>query len=292
MGKGLRAISCFVLAACLACSGGFAEETKASLLGTDPADTDRFRGWELTDLPERDIVFRPYEVIELSGVKEGDVVADIGCGAGYFTFKLARLVGASGWVLAVDCEIPQDLAEYLTARVNDKKDNVFQNITVIRNREDDVMLPHKSLDAAFMCGLNILQNAPGSGKKAADAKVNGINEEADVKMVKSVLKALKPGGRLILIDYYTAPGEEIQDPISRELIARDPEVVKENYLRLGFEFVEEFDTFKSKRYENDVSAFMKHPMYDMLGPIQKFFTPWKMFFFIFKKPAVPAEKAG
>ena len=53
---------------------------------------------------KRDEWQRPAEVFDALGVKSGDRVADIGCGFGYFTFRLAARVGAEGKVYGVDID--------------------------------------------------------------------------------------------------------------------------------------------------------------------------------------------
>ncbi|MBF0216942.1 MAG: methyltransferase domain-containing protein [Candidatus Omnitrophica bacterium] len=265
-------------------SPAFPDESRPSLIGTDPSDTDRFRGWELMVLPERDIVFRPYDVMRLAGIKEGDIVGDIGCGGGYFTFKLARRVGSSGWVLAVDSSIPQDLEEYLAGMVNDRKENVFQNVTVIRSRKDDVMLPAKTLDVAFLCNVALLLRKTDAG--TAEGGKNSADPEDNVKMVKSVFRAIKPGGRLILIEYLADEGEDVSsDKVKGGLVATDPEAVKANYGRIGFEFREGFEIFTGEEYLKNVKYFMELPQYALYGPIQKYFYPKRMIFYIFEKPS-------
>ncbi len=81
------------------------------------------------------------------GVREGDMVADIGCGPGFFTDKLSRMVGQSGKVYAVEIkdEHINTLEEYI-------KDENIGNVKVVRGMEDVLELPEK-VDKMFMCSL-------------------------------------------------------------------------------------------------------------------------------------------
>ena len=57
---------------------------------------------EWLERPERDKEEAPNKLMESLKIKHGDVVADIGAGSGYFTFRLAERVGPKGKILAVD----------------------------------------------------------------------------------------------------------------------------------------------------------------------------------------------
>src|SRR4051812_1790244 len=59
-------------------------------------------GW--LERPEREKEEQPSKLLEALKVRPGDVVADIGAGSGYYTFRLAGLVGPKGKVLAVDIQ--------------------------------------------------------------------------------------------------------------------------------------------------------------------------------------------
>jgi tRNA A58 N-methylase Trm61 len=54
--------------------------------------------------PRRDRWQQPHCVIDTLGIEQGVRVADIGAGGGYVTMRLARAVGAEGWVYAVDTD--------------------------------------------------------------------------------------------------------------------------------------------------------------------------------------------
>ena len=68
----------------------------AMVMGHEAAD------W--LDRPEREKEENPAKLMEVLPLKAGDVVADVGAGSGYYTFRLAEKVGAKGKVLAVDIQ--------------------------------------------------------------------------------------------------------------------------------------------------------------------------------------------
>ena len=95
--------------------------------------------------PERDAWQRPDEVMDALGVKAGSVVADVGCGAGYFTFHLAARVGPKGRVYAED--IKEDRLAEIRKRA--QKEGVT-NIETVSGAEDDPRLPLASVDVVMI----------------------------------------------------------------------------------------------------------------------------------------------
>ncbi len=170
---------------------------------------------------KRDQWQRPGEVIDGLGVKSGDRVADIGCGFGYFTFRLATQVGAEGKVYAVD------LDEKAIAKVRERKEREkIEQVEPILSDSDNPRLPD-NLDAVLI--------------------VDSYHEFRDYdKMMQAVFRALKPGGRLVIIDGEASsdrPRTEyhrlhsIPAALVREEVARHNFVFKES--RPGF-YDEEF----------------------------------------------------
>jgi arsenite methyltransferase len=89
----------------------------------------------------RDQWQKPQQVIENLDLRPGAVVADLGAGGGYFTFRLAEAVGAAGKVYAVD--IDRDMIRLIADRA--KRDNVA-NIETILAGPDDPSLPPAGVD--------------------------------------------------------------------------------------------------------------------------------------------------
>jgi SAM-dependent methyltransferase len=93
----------------------------------------------------RDRAGEAEEVMELAGVKPGMSVADVGAGEGYYTVRLARVVGAKGRVLAED--IIPEVRDQLSDRVQRER---LDNVAVKLGTADDPMLPTGSFDRIFL----------------------------------------------------------------------------------------------------------------------------------------------
>lgn len=166
----------------------------------------------------RDSWQRTPEILAALGVDEGSVVADVGAGRGYFTERLARLVGTSGRVYAVD--IAEDALRRLRSRVEREG---LDNVEVIRGRVDDPRLPRAALDAVLV--------------------VDAYHEMGEhVAMLAGMHEALKPGGRLVLLDFAPADPEAPRGrQTARHTIGIG--IVTRELLAAGFELVGRVDSF-------------------------------------------------
>ncbi len=127
--------------------------------------------------PERDKQEEPKKLLKVLDLKPGQVVADIGAGSGYYSFRLADKVGASGKVLAVD--IQKEMLDIIRGRM--KKEDVA-NIEPILGTATDPKLPANSVDLILM--------------------VDVYHEFAfPYEMTEALVKALKPGGRLVFVEF-------------------------------------------------------------------------------------------
>src|SRR4051812_7640850 len=93
----------------------------------------------------RDRLGEAEEVMQLAGTKAGMSVADVGAGEGYYTVRLARVVGPKGRVLAED--IMPDIRDALSDRVQREK---LDNVAVKLGTPDNPMLPDGSFDRVFL----------------------------------------------------------------------------------------------------------------------------------------------
>jgi SAM-dependent methyltransferase len=93
----------------------------------------------------RDRAGEAEEVMQLAGVKPGMSVADVGAGEGYYTVRLARVVGSKGRVLAED--IIPDVRDQLSDRVQRER---LDNVAVKLGTANDPMLPSGSFDRIFL----------------------------------------------------------------------------------------------------------------------------------------------
>lgn len=127
--------------------------------------------WEKTD-----------EMCRFFDIKPGECVADIGCGGGFFTWYFSKAVGPQGKVYAT--EINKDALSYLEDFV--AKYNVA-NIKPMVTKMNDAGLPENSVDTLFMCSMYHA------------VYITDIEFVKDA-FIESVHKALRPGGRLIIVD--------------------------------------------------------------------------------------------
>ena len=156
-------------------------------LGREIAHVMGFQGASWLERPERIAEEKPDEVVDAMMLKPGDVVADVGAGTGYFSFRIARRV-SQGTVYAVDVQ-PEMLA-MIEAR---KKERRIQNVVAVQGTATSAMLPAASVDVVLM--------------------VDVYHEFAyPLEMMRSLVTALKPGGRVVQIEYR---GEDDRVPIKR-----------------------------------------------------------------------------
>jgi ubiquinone/menaquinone biosynthesis C-methylase UbiE len=169
------------------------------------------------DWAKRDAWQRPDEVLDALKLKAGSAVADVGAGPGYFTFHLAARVGAQGKVYAVDLQ--NSVLEEIRRRAEKEK---LGQITAVRGEVNDPKLPAESLDAILV--------------------MNAYHEfvEHDA-MMQGMLRALKPGGLLAVIDAQADGNEERGDSERRHTLPK--RFVLEDAERIGFRFVKELPGF-------------------------------------------------
>ena len=95
--------------------------------------------------PQRAEKLQINRVMDVLGIKSGSSVADIGAGSGWFSVLAAKRVGSEGTIFAVD--INKDYLEHIDKR---SKEENLPNIRTILGKEDDPLLPQKSVDAVLL----------------------------------------------------------------------------------------------------------------------------------------------
>lgn len=95
--------------------------------------------------PKREDRLQVNRVMDVLGIKPGSSVADVGAGSGWFTVRAARRVGSVGSVYAVEIN-----SEYLKHIDKRSKEENLLNIRTILGKEDDPLLPEKSVDAVLL----------------------------------------------------------------------------------------------------------------------------------------------
>ena len=150
--------------------------------------------------PEREKEENPAKLYELLALKAGDVVADIGAGSGYHTFRMAKLVGPKGKVLAVD--IQKEMLDIIRDRA--KKEGVT-NVEPVRGEEADPKLKDESVDLILLVDVYHEFSFP-------------------YEMTEKMVKALKPGGRLVFVEFRL---EDDRVPIKLVHKMTERQVIKE-----------------------------------------------------------------
>jgi predicted methyltransferase len=136
-----------------------------------------FGGASWLERPGRDQEQRPDEVIREMGLRDGDVVADLGAGTGYFTRRLAKAVAPSGRVYAVD--IQPEMIGLLKRNVEKAG---LTNVVPVLGTGDDPKLPRESLDWILLVDVYHELQRP----RAVLARMR---------------EALKPAGKVALVEY-------------------------------------------------------------------------------------------
>lgn len=187
----------------------------------------------------RDEWQRPAEVFDALAVKPGDRVADIGCGSGYFTFRLAPRVGAEGKVYAVDID-----------------DKTLDKVRKRKERE-------KATQIEPILGEAGDPRLPGEINSVLIVDSYHEFREYD-RMMQAVFRAMKPGGRLVIIDGEGPSGRPRTEYHRLHTIPAD--LVRDEIVRNGFVFKESRPGFYDAEYGK------------------------KMYFLVFEKPDLRASR--
>lgn len=182
---------------------------------------DRFKDPELNvdewiarfEVESREVYAAREQVLEACGITPGETIADVGAGTGFYSRLFAKATGWDGWVFSVDISTKflQHIARRATA-------DGIENLTPVLGTDVSVRLPSESVDLVFLCDTY-------------------HHFESPMKSLASIYRALKPGGRLVLIDFDRIPGK------SREFILghvrAGKEVFQQEIEDAGFTFVDE-----------------------------------------------------
>jgi SAM-dependent methyltransferase len=155
-------------------------------MGREIAQVMGHQAADWLERPEREEEERPSLALPALKLKLGDAVADIGAGSGYYTGRLAKLVGEKGVVYAVD--IQQEMLDLLTNKMAEAK---IHNVKAVLGNIKDPKLPRASVDLALLVDVYHEFDYP-------------------YEMIEGICAALKPGGRIAFIEFR---GEDPKVPI-------------------------------------------------------------------------------
>jgi len=163
--------------------------------------------------PQRAEWQKPQEVVAKLGLQPGDKVADLGAGSGFFTLLFAKAVGPKGEVYAID--VLPEMLDYIRQRAQD--DHV-KNIQLVQALPHDPKLPPASVDIIFICDT-----------------LHHISERSTYYPL--LVKALRPGGRLVNVDFYKKP-LPLGPPLEMKI---DKQAMIEEAKAAGLHVVQDFD---------------------------------------------------
>ena len=167
---------------CVGLSPASAQELPLELPERVPAQFMSYQGAPWLERAERVAEEMPDEMLAAMGLEDGDVVADIGVGSGFHTRRMARLVAPTGTIYAVD--IQPEMLEILRGYVEEEG---LTGIVPVLSEFDDPKLPEGEIDWILL----------------VDVYHEFSNHEA---MLAKMRQALKPDGRVALVEYRVEDG--------------------------------------------------------------------------------------
>lgn len=171
---------------------------------------------------EREVYNKRHAVVKALQLKPGLDVADIGAGTGFYSLLFAKKVGPTGKVFAVD--ITKD---FLTNINRLAKEQNLKNIHTVLSNQKDTLLAPRSIDLAFICATYHHFEYPKT-------------------TLASIHRALRPGGKLVIIDFRKKPGVSSGWVMSH--VRSDKHAVIREIEHSGFRFESEFEILKSNYF--------------------------------------------
>ncbi|HEY6361911.1 MAG TPA: class I SAM-dependent methyltransferase [Vicinamibacterales bacterium] len=138
----------------------------------------------LLESPDRDKWQQPDRIMDALAIADGSTVADIGAGAGWFTIRLARRVGPNGIVYSTDVQRP--MLEAIKRRVGREG---LQNVQTRLGTTTMANLPARSIDAVLVVDV-----------------YDAVDVNDRVPFLRNLATALKPGGRIGIVNYKPGQG--------------------------------------------------------------------------------------
>ena len=180
-------------------------------------DTDSGQWVKGFESEGRAIFDKRFEVLDALGLEPGMDVADIGAGSGLYSRLIAERVGPSGMVFAVD--IAANLVNHITETADAMG---LGNVRAIVGGDTSPRLLEHSVDLVFIADSYHHFEYPG-------------------EMLQGIKKALRPDGRLILIDWERIEG--VSHPFILAMVRAGKATFIDEFMAAGFELVEEIPIF-------------------------------------------------
>ena len=181
------------------------------------------------EVESREVYAARDAVLQACGIQEGEEIADVGAGTGFYSQLFAERTGENGWVYSVD--IAPKFLQHIASRAAAEG---IANLTPVLGTDHSIRLPPGSVDLVFVSDTYHHFEQPS-------------------QMLDSIYRALRPGGRFIVIDFERVPG------VSRDWILghvrAGKEVFRDEIASAGFRYVDEVDIEEFK--ENYLIRFVK-----------------------------------
>lgn len=165
------------------------------------------------EVESREVFTARQAIVRTVGFKPGNIVADIGAGTGLYTVLFAHAASPNGWVYAVD--IAPRFVEHIATRAAEAG---ITNVTPVLCTQTSVSLPPASIDVAFVCDT-----------------YHHFEHPADT--LASIHQALRPAGRLVVVDFKREEGVSSEWVMSH--VRAGKEVVIEEIEAAGFRLLVE-----------------------------------------------------
>ncbi len=201
--------------ALVVCAAVMTSAASAQEASVRPGINDPFRDPDVPGFQEafetesREVFAQRDAIVKACELKPGATVADIGAGTGLFTRLMAKEVGPDGKVVAV--EIAQKFLDHIEST---SRETGLENVATVLCKDDSVELEPNSVDVAFICDTY-------------------HHFEYPQKTLASIHKALKPEGRLVVIDFRKVEGESTDWVMKHVRAGQD--VVEKEIAEAGFE---------------------------------------------------------
>jgi len=193
-----------------------------------PGVNDSFRDPKVGEFQEkfeiesREVFAKRNEIVDVCKVAPGMIVADIGAGTGAFTRLFSEAVGPRGKVFAVD--IASNFLEHINST---NREAGRKNVQTVLCTSDSTKLEPETVDVAYICDTY-------------------HHFEFPLKTMSSLHAALKPGGRLFLVDFKRVEGKSTEWTMNH--VRAGQEVFEAEVLSCGFKKVREHEDLLTDNY--------------------------------------------
>ncbi|TWU47046.1 class I SAM-dependent methyltransferase [Rubripirellula reticaptiva] len=216
----------------------WSQEAPAALKTPPAGINDNFKSPDLKvdewlekfEVESREVYAAREDVMAACDIQPGQRIADVGAGTGFYSRLFAKKTGWDGWVYSVD--IAPKFLQHIAMRAT--ADGI-ENLTTVLGTDVSIRLPPDSVDLVFICDTY-------------------HHFESPQQSLASIFRALKPGGRLVLVDFNRIPG------VTREFLIghmrAGKEVFQAEVVAAGFDFIDEVPV---KSFEENYLLRFKKP---------------------------------